>query len=327
MKVLVTGAAGFIGFHTTQALCARGDTVIGIDCLNEYYDVTLKHARLKQLDSCPNFQFIKGDIADPTTVESLMKQHPDITGVVHLAAQAGVRYSLIDPYAYIQANIQGMVVLLENAKKLKDLKHFVYASSSSVYGSNTKMPFSIDDPVDHPISLYAATKRADELMAHAYSHLFGIPTTGLRYFTVYGPWGRPDMAAFIFAKSILAGEEIKVFNHGKMRRNFTFVADIVGGTLGCLDHPPQVPKGKPPYALYNIGNSRSEDLMDFIHILEENLGHKAKMRFEPLQPGDVEETIADIAATQRDFGFEPKTNIKEGLAAFVTWYKGYYQSR
>lgn len=325
MKVILTGVAGFIGFHTAKAFLDQGLEVIGIDSLNEYYDVTLKNARLKELSPIKNFTFLKGDIADRPFIENVFNQHLDTEVIINLGAQAGVRYSLVDPYAYVHANLLGMVVLLENSKKLNKLGHFIYASTSSVYGANKKLPFSVSDPVDHPISLYAATKRADELMAHAYSALFKIPTTGLRFFTVYGPWGRPDMAAFIFTKNILADKEIQVFNQGKMRRNFTYVEDIVQGVMGCLKRPPVAKEGQAPYALYNIGNNRSEDLMDFIHTLENHLGKKAKISFQPLQLGDVVETIADIESTKRDFGFEPKTNIKEGLGEFVRWYRDYYQ--
>ena len=324
MKVLVTGAAGFIGFHTAKKLLARGDTVVAIDSLNEYYDVTLKKARLAILQEDPNFYFVHNDISDRSAVQNLYREHADIEGIIHLAAQAGVRYSLIDPYAYVTANLVGNVTLMEEAKQLKNLKHFVYASSSSVYGSNTKLPFAVEDRTDYPISLYAATKRADELMAHTYSHLFGMPTTGLRFFTVYGPWGRPDMAAFIFCKAILKGEEIHVFNQGDMLRNFTFVNDVVEGTVAALDHPPQPEAGQAPYALYNIGNHKTEQLMDFIHTLEELLDKKAKINFQPLQAGDVVKTYADISPAKKDFGFNPKTNIQEGLRQFVDWYKLYY---
>lgn len=324
MKVFVTGAAGFIGYHTSKALLARGDEVIGVDSLNEYYDVTLKEARLRELKKEKNFTFIKGNIADRSCIESLFQKHSDIGGIINLAAQAGVRYSLIDPYAYVQANLMGFVTLLETSKTLKHLKHFVYASSSSVYGANEKKPSTVGDRIEQPISLYAATKISNELIARTYSHLFKIPTTGLRFFTVYGPWGRPDMAAFIFAKNILAGKEIDVYNQGKMRRNFTYIDDIVQGILSALNKPAQPSKeGQPPCALYNIGNNKSEELMDFIHALEDNLGCKAKMNLMPLQPGDVTETIADIEATQKDLGFEPKTNMRDGLKHFIKWYIDY----
>jgi Nucleoside-diphosphate-sugar epimerases len=324
MKVLVTGAAGFIGFHTAKKLLARGDTVVAIDNLNEYYDVTLKRARLAILQEDPNFYFVHNDISNRSAVQNLYREHNDIDGIIHLAAQAGVRYSLIDPYAYVTANLVGNVTLMEEAKQLKNLKHFVYASSSSVYGANTKLPFAVEDRTDHPISLYAATKRADELIAHTYSHLFKMPSTGLRFFTVYGPWGRPDMAAFIFCQAILNGEEIEVYNNGDMLRNFTFIDDVVEGTIAALDHPPQPRPGEAPYALYNIGNHKTEQLMDFIHTLEELLGKTAKINFQPLQAGDVMKTYADINSAQRDFGFNPKTNIQDGLRQFVEWYKLYY---
>lgn len=319
MKIIVTGCAGFIGFHATQKLLARGDQVVGIDNLNDYYDVTLKKARLSQLENHPNFKFYKEDIADKTAIANIFKENSDATHVLHLAAQAGVRYSLIDPYAYIHANVLGHLTLLEASKLLKDPQNFVYASSSSVYGSNTKMPFSVEDPVDHPISLYAASKRSCELISECYHHLFHIPQTGLRFFTVYGPWGRPDMAAFIFMKGILGGTPISVFNNGQMRRNFTFVEDIIQGTIKCLDRPVSGKAG-----IYNIGNNRSESLMDFIHTLEDLVGKKAIINYEPMQPGDVPETIADITATERDFDFKPTTNIQAGLKAFVEWYQGYY---
>ncbi|NCP61685.1 MAG: SDR family NAD(P)-dependent oxidoreductase [Alphaproteobacteria bacterium] len=325
MKVFVTGVAGFIGYHTSKALLDRGDEVVGIDSMNEYYDVTLKEARLKELEKEKGFTFIKGDIADRSCIEALFRKHKDIAGLINLAAQAGVRYSLIDPYAYVHANLTGFVTLLESAKALTELKHFVYASSSSVYGANKKKPSSVGDRIEKPISLYAATKASNELIARTYSHLFQIPTTGLRFFTVYGPWGRPDMAAFIFAKNILAGKKIDVYNQGKMRRNFTYIDDIVQGVLGALDKPAKAPSaGEPPFALYNIGNNRSEELTDFIHTLEEYIGCKAKINLMPLQPGDVKETIADIESTQKDLGFEPKTNMREGLKYFIDWYKEYY---
>lgn len=319
MKVIVTGCAGFIGYHATQYLLKRGDEVVGIDNLNEYYDVTLKHGRLNNFKNHPNFSFYQKDIADKEAMQAIFKEHSDATHVLHLAAQAGVRYSLIDPYAYIHANVLGHTTLLEATKNLKDAQNFVYASSSSVYGSNTKMPFAIEDPVEHPISLYAASKRSCELISQCYHHLFQIPQTGLRFFTVYGPWGRPDMAAFLFIKGIKEGKPISVFNHGKMRRNFTFVDDIIQGTIKCLDRPLKGHAG-----VYNIGNNRSENLMDFIHTIEELAGKKAIINFEPLQQGDVPETIADITATQRDFDFAPTTNIQDGLKAFVEWYNSYY---
>jgi UDP-glucuronate 4-epimerase len=319
--ILVTGAAGFIGAATAQALLARGDHVIGIDNLNAYYDVSLKQARLDALTAHPGFTFRKLDVADRDGVLKLADDFPDIAGIVHLAAQAGVRYSLIDPYAYVTSNVMGQVVMLELARKLKRLKHLVYASSSSVYGSNTRMPFAVGDAVEQPNSLYAATKRADELFGHTYAHLYGIASTGLRFFTVYGPWGRPDMAAFLFTKAIIAGEPIKVFNRGEMWRDFTYIDDIVNGVVRALD---KIPTGTPPHTIYNLGNHKSEKLTDFIGEIERALQRKAKMLLEPMQPGDVESTYADIAASRRDLGFEPATPISVGVPKFVDWYKGFY---
>ncbi|MDA0997404.1 MAG: SDR family NAD(P)-dependent oxidoreductase, partial [Proteobacteria bacterium] len=307
MTVLVTGAAGFIGYHTAKALLARGEQVIGLDSVNDYYDVKLKEARLAELLSAKNFTFVRADIADRGAIGELFKAHAGIDRIVHLAAQAGVRYSLSDPHVYTHSNVEGQLVMLEACRALPGLKHFVYASSSSVYGANTKLPFSVTDPVNEPVSLYAATKRAGELMAHCYSRLYKIKTTGLRFFTVYGPWGRPDMAAWIFARKILAGEPIEVFNRGDMRRDFTFIDDIVAGVLGCLDNPPA--GDAVPAAIYNLGNHRSEKLTDFISLLESALGRKAEITLLPMQKGDVKETYADIDATQRAFGFEPKTPI------------------
>ncbi len=324
MTVLVTGAAGFIGFHTTRALLARGDSVVGIDNINDYYDPALKEARLAILQESDRFDFERADIADKDAVAALIARRSDIDRVVHLAAQAGVRYSLINPYAYMRTNLDGHVVLMEACKKLPNLRHFVYASSSSVYGANTKLPFSVSDPVEHPVSLYAATKRSMELLSESYARMFALPLTGLRFFTVYGPWGRPDMAAFIFTKKILAGEPIPVFNNGDMSRDFTFVEDIVRGIIGCLDGPAQLVDGKPPHRVYNIGNNKSEKLMDFIAILEQALGRKAQIDFQPMQPGDVRETYADIEATRRDFGFEPSTGIAEGIPRFIDWYREFY---
>lgn len=318
---LVTGCAGFIGFHTSTYLLNQNKIVIGIDNLNSYYDPTLKQARLDQLQKHPNFKFYKIDVANKLAMENFIKENQNIEYIVHLAAQAGVRYSLENPHAYVDSNVTGQLNMLEGCKQLPNLKHFVYASTSSVYGSNTKMPFSVEDKTDTPISLYAATKKCCELMTHAYAYLFKIPSTGLRFFTVYGPWGRPDMAAFIFAKAILENKPLPVFNSGKMRRNFTYIDDIVNGIIGSLHH---IPKGALPYALYNIGNNKSEDLMEFISVLENHLGKKGTYDMQPMQPGDVKETIADIEATIKDFGFEPKTNIQEGLKNFVNWYKEYY---
>ncbi|MEE8393070.1 MAG: NAD-dependent epimerase/dehydratase family protein [Rhodospirillales bacterium] len=325
MTVLVTGAAGFIGFHTSLALLGRGQRVIGVDNLNDYYEVSLKESRLEILNSKDGFDFECLDISDREAVGALVDDNPEISHVVHLAAQAGVRYSLLDPYAYIRSNVVGHLVILEACRRLSRLEHLVYASSSSVYGANTKVPFSVSDRVDTPLSLYAATKRAGEVISHSYSSLYGLPQTGLRFFTVYGPWGRPDMAAFIFVKKILAGEPIPVFNDGDMRRDFTYIDDIVAGVLGCLDSPPkELNGGDPPSRLYNIGNHSSEKLMDYIALIEETLGMKAEIEFHPMQLGDVKETYADITDTQTDFGFEPKITIKEGIPRFVEWYREYY---
>ncbi|OHC75060.1 MAG: protein CapI, partial [Rhodospirillales bacterium RIFCSPLOWO2_01_FULL_65_14] len=265
------------------------------------------------------------DIADRDAVEAMIRRHGGIARVVHLAAQAGVRYSLIDPFAYTRSNVEGQLVLMEACRKLKRLDHFAFASSSSVYGGNTKLPFSIDDRVDTPLSLYAATKRAGELIAHAFAHVHGVPLTGLRFFTVYGPWGRPDMAAFIFIRKILAGQPIPVFNDGDMRRDFTYIDDIVAGVLACLEKPPVAAAGRPPFALYNLGNNVAEPLMRFISVLEKALGKKAEIAFEPMQIGDVKETYADIAESERDFGFKPTTPIDVGLPKLVAWYRDYYK--
>ena len=321
MSVLVTGAAGFIGFHISQALLARGDAVVAIDNINDYYDVALKQARLAQLDGKPGFTFHRADIADRTALAAIVAQHPEIDRIVHLAAQAGVRYSLENPYAYIDSNIMGHVVVLEAVRRLPGLRSFVYASSSSVYGGNSKQPSSVEDRVDSPISLYAATKRADELITHAYCHLYGIPATGLRFFTVYGPWGRPDMAAYLFADAIVAGRPIRVFNHGKMARDFTYVDDIVSGALAALDRPPAPGvKGR----VYNLGNHRPEQLLDFIAVLEAALGRTAQKELLPMEPGDVASSFADIEASRRDLGYEPKIPIAIGLPRFVAWYKSYH---
>src|SRR5271163_4646269 len=322
MAYLVTGAAGFIGFHTCRQLLDRGNSVVGVDIVNDYYDPALKEARLKILLAYPTFVFHRADIAERGDMEEVAARHADITRIIHLAAQAGVRYSLINPYAYTRSNIDGQMVMLEFARRLKQCEHFVYASSSSVYGSNEKLPFSVEDRVDHPVSLYAATKKAGELMAHCYSHLYKIPSTGLRFFTVYGPWGRPDMAAFLFVKAILAGEPITVFNHGDMKRDFTYVDDIVGGILAVADKQPAGPGI--PAKVYNIGNHRSEPLTRFISVLEQALGMKANIVYEPMQAGDVKETFADIQPLIDDFGFYPKTNIDEGLPRFVQWYREFY---
>ncbi|HET7086123.1 MAG TPA: NAD-dependent epimerase/dehydratase family protein [Rhizomicrobium sp.] len=324
-KILVTGAAGFIGAAVCQALLARGDAIIGVDNLSDYYDVGLKQARLAQLKGEKNFSFRKADIADKDSMLAFAGE--DITGIVHLAAQPGVRYSLENPFAYVTANVMGQAVMLELARKLAALKHFVYASSSSVYGANKKTPFAVGDAVDHPNSLYAATKRADELFAHTYAHLYDIPLTGLRFFTVYGPWGRPDMAPILFAKAIAQGQPIKVFNHGEMWRDFTYIDDIVAGVLKALDRPPPKNKegGTPPHALYNLGNHKSEKLTDFIAEIEKAMGKKAEKIMAPMQPGDVPSTYADIEASNRDLGFMPTTPISVGIPKFVAWFKDYYR--
>jgi UDP-glucuronate 4-epimerase len=323
MAVLLTGAAGFIGFHTAEALLERGEQVIGVDNLNDYYDVSLKEARLARLTGRDGFSLHRIDISDRGAMETLAQANPDINGIVHLAAQAGVRYSLENPFAYVETNLVGQMVVLELARHLPRLRHLVYASSSSVYGGNTKLPFALEDPVESPVSLYAATKRADELMGHCYSHLYRIPMTGLRFFTVYGRWGRPDMAAYIFTKSIIEGRPIQVFNNGDMQRDFTHVSDIVMGILACLDRPP-ADTGDAPHKLYNLGNNKPEPLMRFIEIIERSSDHKAEIDFQPMQPGDVKATYADIEASQRDFDFSPKTSIDEGLPDFVGWYREYY---
>ncbi len=325
MTVLVTGVAGFIGHYVAQALLDRGERVVGIDNLNDYYDVRLKHARLKKLEGRNGFVFQKMNIADFRLVMALKDQFPDIDRIVHLAAQAGVRYSLINPFAYMDSNGTGHLALLEFARALPVCRSMVYASSSSVYGSNTKLPFSVDDRTDTPVSLYGATKKMAELTSHSYAHLFRLPLIGLRFFTVYGPWGRPDMAAFLFADKILKGEPIPVFNRGEMKRDFTYVDDIVAGIIASLDHPPpDGGPGNPPHRVYNLGNHRSEPLLRFIGILERELGRKAQLDLQPMQPGDVPETYADITAAERDLGFKPTTPIDVGIPNFVKWYKEYH---
>jgi UDP-glucuronate 4-epimerase len=325
MAVLVTGAAGFIGYHTSLALLARGESVIGVDNLNAYYTVSLKEARLAGLTPRPGFAFHRLDIAERGAVTALLMQHPEIDRVIHLAAQAGVRHSLTDPHAYLRANIDGQLEILEACRRLPRLVHLVFASSSSVYGGNTRLPFAITDPVDTPQSLYAASKKADELMSYCYAHLYRLPSTGLRFFTVYGPWGRPDMAAWLFTEAILKGEPIRVFNNGDMRRDFTYIDDIVAGVLAALDHPPADQGKEPPYRLYNLGNHKSEELKRFIALLEQTLGRKAIMELAPMQPGDVPATYADIAESTRDLGYTPKTPIAEGLPKFVAWYRQYHK--
>jgi UDP-glucuronate 4-epimerase len=334
MKVVVTGAAGFIGFHVCKALCERGDEVVGLDNLNEYYDVTLKQARLQQLESLPGFRFVKMDIADRVAINKLFEQE-HFNRVINLAAQAGVRYSLENPNAYVDSNLVGFANLLESCRH-HSIEHLVYASSSSVYGANETMPFSTQDNVDHPVSLYAATKKANELMAHSYSHLYQIPTTGLRFFTVYGPWGRPDMSPILFAKAILAGDPIKVFNYGKHRRDFTYIDDIVAGVVSCLD---RIPTGNPqwsglkpdpsssraPWKIYNIGNSEPIELFRYIELMEKAFGKTTEKELLPLQPGDVEHTYADVSSLEKDIGYSPSTSIEQGLQLFADWYRDYYQ--
>ncbi|MAI60932.1 MAG: hypothetical protein CBB87_00400 [Micavibrio sp. TMED27] len=323
--VLITGAAGFIGFHTALRLLQAGRKVVGVDNLNDYYDPELKRARLQQLDNFNDFEFVKADIEDKAAMEKMWAEQGPFKEVVHLAAQAGVRYSLENPYSYIQSNCMGHVTIMEMCRHTEGFKHLVYASSSSVYGGNKKLPYSTEDSVDKPISLYAATKRADELMSHTYSHLFDLPQTGLRFFTVYGPWGRPDMALFIFTKNICDGKPIPVFNNGEMKRDFTYIDDIVTGVLGALENPPVREDHQAPWRVLNIGNNRSEKLMDYVQIIESELGQKAEIDFKPMQPGDVPETYADISAIQDLTGYTPTTTIKEGIPKFIEWYKDYYK--
>ncbi|MBD3673929.1 MAG: NAD-dependent epimerase [Planctomycetaceae bacterium] len=319
---LVTGSAGFIGFHTCQRLLERGASVTGLDNLNDYYDVSLKEARLEQLSGSEKFSFHRTHLEDRPALEQIF-QNQSFDVVIHLAAQAGVRYSLENPAAYIDSNLVGFGNILEGCRH-GNVQHLVYASSSSVYGANKKIPFSVEDNVDHPISLYAATKKANELMAHTYSHLFQLPTTGLRFFTVYGPWGRPDMALFKFTKAIIAGEPIDVYNHGKMRRDFTYIDDIVEGVLRTADHVPVPKDDRAPYAIYNIGNNQPVELMQMIALLEQALGTTAEKRMLPMQPGDVPETYADIDALAKDVGFRPVTPLAEGIEKFVAWYREFY---
>ncbi len=332
--ILVTGAAGFIGFHVTNRLLDRGEHVIGLDNLNDYYDVRLKDARLAQLKLRQGFSFVKLDLANRQGMRDLFADNT-IRRVVHLAAQAGVRYSLVNPHAYTESNIEGFMNILEGCRHA-EIEHLVYASSSSVYGGNTHMPFSIHDNVDHPVSLYAASKKANELMAHCYAHLYRLPCTGLRFFTVYGPWGRPDMALFIFTKAILEGKPIEVFNEGKMKRDFTYVDDIVDGIIRTLDHPatanPSWSGEKPdpgtslaPARIYNIGNHQPVELLRFIEVLENALGKKAEKKLMPMQPGDVPATYADIDDLTNDVGFKPTTPIEVGIPRFIKWYREFYR--
>jgi len=334
MRILVTGAAGFIGSHLSQRLLARGDEVLGYDNLNDYYDPTLKQARLDRLTPHPGFDFVKASLEDRPALEAAFARFRP-QRVVNLAAQAGVRYSLTNPYAYVESNLVGFINVLE-ACRHGGVEHLVYASSSSVYGANRKLPFSVRDPVDHPVSLYAATKKANELMAHTYSHLYALPTTGLRFFTVYGPWGRPDMALFLFTRKILAGEPIEVFNHGRHSRDFTYIDDIVEGVLRTLDRPPA---GDPafdpmapnpgssaaPYRVYNIGNDQPVELSRYIEVLEQCLGLTAEKILLPLQPGDVPDTHADVSELSRDTGYAPATPIEQGIGRFLDWYRAYFK--
>ncbi len=333
-KFLVTGAAGFIGFHVSQRLLGRGDEVVGLDNVNDYYDVRLKYARLAQLQNQPQFRFVKADLADREALQQVfVNDRPEV--VIHLAAQAGVRYSLENPQAYIDSNLVGFTNILEGCRH-HGVRHLAYASSSSVYGANTRMPFSVHDNVDHPVSLYAATKKANELMAHTYSHLFRLPTTGLRFFTVYGPWGRPDMALFKFTQAMLAGQPIDVYNQGRMQRDFTYIDDIAEGVIRVADRvavpnpawsgdTPDPGTSLAPYKIYNIGNHQPVELLYFIEVLEKCLGRKAEKRLLPIQAGDVPATYADVDDLMRDVGFQPATSIEEGIARFVAWYREYYQ--
>ncbi|SEK85856.1 UDP-glucuronate 4-epimerase [Pseudoxanthomonas sp. GM95] len=334
MKILVTGAAGFIGSRLSERLLERGDTVLGYDNLNDYYDPSLKEARLRRLEGQPGFSMIRGSLEDRPALEAAFDGFAP-QRVVNLAAQAGVRYSLQNPHAYVESNLVGFMNILE-ACRHRGVEHLVYASSSSVYGGNRKLPFAVEDSVDHPLSLYAASKKANELMAHTYSHLYRLPTTGLRFFTVYGPWGRPDMALFQFTQRILAGEPIDLFNNGQHTRDFTYIDDIVEGVIRTLDHvpgpdphydplAPNPATSDAPYRVYNIGNNAPVQLLDYIQVLEDALGKKAQRRLLPLQPGDVPDTFADVSALQRDVGYAPSTPIQTGIANFVAWYRDYYK--
>ena len=321
MTILVTGAAGFIGMHVAQALLMRGEEVIGVDNINSYYDVSLKEARIARLKTYNNFKFKKLDIADQ---EALFSLKDGITRIVHLAAQAGVRYSITNPESYVSSNLIGHLNVIEFARRIENkLSNMVYASSSSVYGNNTKLPFSVDDRTEKPISFYAATKLADELMSYAYSHTYGFPQIGLRLFTVYGPWGRPDMSAYIFTSKILSGKKIPVYKHGDMQRDFTYIDDVVDGILSALDKPPK--NNISHHQIYNLGNNKAESLMRYIGVIEKALGKEAIIDFQPLQTGDVQSTFADIKSSQRDLGYYPSTTIDEGIPRFIRWYFEYHQ--
>lgn len=333
MKLLVTGVAGFIGSQTTQALLNRGDVVVGVDNLNPYYDVNLKRARLRQFEHLRNFHFVECDIHDRAAMDRVFADHKP-QRVINLAAQVGVRHAFDHPHSYVESNVVGMLHILENCRH-HNVDHLVFASSSSVYGANTTVPFGVDQPVDHPVSLYAATKKANELMAHTYAHLYRLPTTGLRFFTVYGPWGRPDMAPFLFTRKILAGEPIDVFNNGNHARDFTYIDDIVEGVVRTVDHPalpnpnwssdtPEPSSSSAPYRLYNIGNNQAVELMDFIRCLERAIGKTARMNMLPMQPGDVHRTYADIDSLIADIGFQPRTKLEDGIQRFVDWFREYY---
>ena len=324
-SILVTGAAGFIGFHVTRRLLAEGRVVVGLDNLNDYYDPALKRARLDILCGEPRFAFEQINLADRASMERLFAEHR-FARVVHLAAQAGVRYSIDHPHAYVDANLEGFVNVLEGCRH-HGCSHLVYASSSSVYGANTKLPFSVDDKADHPVSLYAATKKANELIAHSYSHLYRLPVTGLRFFTIYGPWGRPDMAIYLFTKAIVEGTPIKLFNHGRMRRDFTYIEDAARAVLQLVDQPPRDggEGAGPPAKIYNVGNNHPEELTHVVTVLERELGRTAVKEMLPMQPGDVTETFADVTDLMRDTGFRPQTSIEDGLRDFVAWYRDYYR--
>jgi UDP-glucuronate 4-epimerase len=322
MSVLVTGAAGFIGFSVARALLARGESVVGFDSFDPYYDVKLKEARAAELARSGAFRMVRADVAADGAFASALAD-PAIDRVVHLAAQAGVRYSITNPDVYIRTNIVGHFNVIEGCRRRGGIRHLVYASSSSVYGGNEKLPFAVEDKIDRPVSLYAATKAANELVGHCYSHLYDLPATGLRFFTVYGPWGRPDMALWIFTKAILAGKPIPVFNNGQMRRDFTFIDDIVAGVIAALDRPPARAAKAAPHRVYNLGNHKSEPLLRYIELIERATNHKAILDMQPLQAGDVPESFADIAASQRDLGFSPRTSIDEGVPKFVEWFRAY----
>lgn len=322
--ILVTGVAGFIGFHVTRCLLERGEHVIGIDNLSTHYDPKLKTARLAQLEGRKGFAFHNLDIADKSATGEFVARHGNLTSIVHLAAVAGVRHSLVDPYSYIDANVTGHLAVLEGCRQLKRLKHLVYASSSSVYGDNDKLPFAVGDRVEKPVSIYAATKLAAELMTITYGHLFNIPATGLRFSTVYGPWGRPDMSAFLFTEAILGGKPIQVFNGGNMVRDFVYIDDIVTGVIAALDRPPAAAPRKLPHRVYNLGTHRAVGLMHFIATIEKACGRTARIDFQPMQPGDMKQAFPDIELTSRDLGYRPKTEIEVGIPNFVAWYRQYY---